>query len=170
MNKIFLGYMGSGKTSLAKYVAKLAHFNVIDLDDFIIKNENKSIEEIFKNKGEIYFRKIEHLYLKEILNNYSDTIISVGGGTPCYANNIDIINSKSTSFYLKANVTTLKNRLLKEKRERPLIAQLKDSELKEFIAKHLFERNPYYEKATHIVTIDNKNIEEIAKEIMEYLL
>jgi len=170
MNKIFLGYMGSGKTSLAKYVAKLTHFNMIDLDDFIIKNENKSIEEIFKSKGEIYFRKIEHLYLKEILNNNSDTIISVGGGTPCYDNNIDIINSKSISFYLKANVTTLKNRLLEEKHKRPLIAQLKDSELSEFIAKHLFERNHYYEKATHIVTIDNKNIEEIAKEIMEYLL
>ncbi len=165
MQLIVIGYMGSGKTTIGKLLAKKIDYDFIDLDCYISGKERSTINEIFKNKGEIYFRKVENMYLQEIINTKENYVLSVGGGTPCYANNIDLITTSSISIYLKASINTLYERLINEKNDRPLIKNLKNDQLKEYIAKHLFERSSYYEKATLTVSIDDKKIEEIIKEI-----
>ena len=103
MKIILLGYMGSGKTTIGIQLARKLYLNFTDLDEFIEEKEQKSIKEIFKQKGEIYFRKIEHKYLKQFINENESYVLSLGGGTPCYAGNLDLIlkDKKSLSFYLQ---------------------------------------------------------------------
>jgi len=163
MDTIFLiGYMGSGKTVVGKLLSKSINYNFYDLDKFIELNEKKSISEIFRLKNEIYFREIESKYLNELISVKEKKIISTGGGTPCYSNNIDLINNNSVSIYLKASVDTLVKRLNDAKINRPLISHLKDkSELKDFISKHLFERNYFYEKAKIKIKTDDLKLSEI---------
>ena len=98
-----MGYMASGKSTIGKRLAKKLNYNFIDLDDLIESKENASVSEVFKSKGEIYFRKQEALYLREQLQSKEDIILSVGGGTPCYSSNMDaILNAENTkSVYLK---------------------------------------------------------------------
>ena len=163
MDTIFLiGYMGSGKTVVGKLLSKSINYNFYDLDKFIELNEKKSISEIFRLKNEIYFREIESKYLNELISVKEKKIISTGGGTPCYSNNIDLINNNSVSIYLKASVDTLVKRLNDAKINRPLISHLKDkNELKDFISKHLFERNYFYEKAKIKIKTDDLKLSEI---------
>jgi len=165
MKIVLLGYMGSGKSTIAKELAKRMNSTAIDLDDYITNNEKMSVSELFSQKGEIYFRKKESVYLQELLLSNEDLVIAVGGGTPCYGNNMPEILNGSSSFYLKASIRTLAERLEKEKESRPLIAGLPEDALEEFIAKHLFERRNFYEQAHHIVSIDDKTIENIVEEI-----
>ncbi len=168
MEIVLMGYMASGKTSVGKKLAQLMNLDFIDLDNYIQSQEKKSINELFESEGEIYFRLKESEYLKEILNQKQNYVLSLGGGTPCYANNsLEIIESSAKSFYLKASLQTLYQRLLSEKESRPLIQTISDEELKDFISKHLFERNSYYQQADKIITVDNKTIEEIADEIIQ---
>ena len=167
MKIILLWYMGSGKTTIGIQLARKLFLNFTDLDDFIEEKEQQSIKEIFKQKGEIYFRKIEHKYLKQFINENESYVLSLGGGTPCYAGNLDLIlkNKKSLSFYLRGSIPTLFKRLSENKFKRPLISDLSDDQLTEYIAKHLFERSLFYDKATHKISIDNKEIQEIVTEI-----
>ena len=165
MQLILLGYMGSGKTTISKLLADKLEIKAIDLDDYISEKENNSIGDIFKSKGEIYFRLKENEYLSELLNSNKSFVLALGGGTPCYANNMDLIVKKATSVYLKGNLNTLYKRLHNEKASRPLISDLSDEKLKEFIAKHLFERAPFYEQADHVISIDDKTIDQIVDEI-----
>ena len=169
MKIVLLGYMGSGKSTIAKELAKKINSTAIDLDDYIANYEKLSVSELFTQKGEIYFRKKESVYLQELLHNNENLVIAVGGGTPCYGNNIREILNGSSSFYLKASVKTLAVRLEKEKESRPLISGLPDDALEEFIAKHLFERRNYYEQANYIVSIDGKTIENIVEEIRQLI-
>ncbi len=161
-----LGYMGSGKTHIAKILREKTGFELIDIDKEISKKNKLTVAEIFEKKGEIYFRKEERALLEEILASKDSCILSLGGGTPAYYNNMEVINHNSVSFFLRASVKTLSERLLKQKEKRPLIAKIADENLPEFIAKHLFERNEYYNKAQFIINIENKNPEEIAEEIL----
>ena len=117
MKIILLGYMGSGKTTIGIQLARKLFLNFTDLDDFIEEKEQQSIKEIFKQKGEIYFRKIEHKYLKQFINENESYVLSLGGGTPCYAGNLDLIlkNKKSLSFYLRGSIPTLFKRLSENK-------------------------------------------------------
>lgn len=172
MKKVFLiGYMGSGKSVVAKQLSNKLNVKSLELDDEIEMRYKKSINSIFKTKGELYFRKLENEILTEILNKNNVVIISTGGGTPCYFNNIELINKEnSISIYLKCSVLTLFNRLKAEKNNRPLLKDLTDENLLEFIAKHLFERSFYYNKATFTVTVDNKTVEEIVNEIAVILI
>ena len=116
MKIVLLGYMASGKSSIGRRLSKKLSLRFLDLDDYIIEKEKMSISEIFKNKGEVYFRLIENKYLKEVLNFEDDFILALGGGTPCYANNMHLIkNSDAVSFYLQSSVKSLVKRLLKRK-------------------------------------------------------
>ena len=135
-----IGYMGSGKSHISKVLSQKLDVKLIDFDKEIIFRNNMSIPEIFEKRGEIFFRKQEKLLLEEILSTEKTCILSLGGGTPAYYNNIEIITQKSTSIYLRTSVKTLTERLLKQKQKRPLIAKISDADLPEFIAKHLFER------------------------------
>ena len=166
-----LGYMGSGKSTIGTQLATVLEYKFIDLDDFIAVKEQLSIKDIFKTKGEIYFRKKETLYLNEIITKYTNVVLSVGGGTPCYSNNMDLINTvESESIYLKLSAKSLTDRLFFEKEERPLISHLESKEaLHEFIAIHLFERQNYYQQATHIVGTDNLSVKETVEAVVKTL-
>ena len=157
--------MGSGKSTIGKKVSELIKAPLIDLDDYIVAQEEMSIASIFEIKGEIYFRLQESKYLKQLLDRKGDLVLALGGGTPCYSNNMELIKNTSESFYLKASIQTLCNRLIKEKEQRPLIASFNDTQLTEFIAKHLFERRSFYQQSKYIIPIDDKTIEEIAAAI-----
>ena len=158
--------MGSGKTLVSKELSNLNNFKIFDLDTEISKQNNSSIAEIFKKKGEIFFRKTEKEVLEKILSTEKNIILSLGGGTPCYYNNIDSINEKTISVFLKTNVKTLAQRLSSEKDKRPLIQNISNEDLPEFIAKHLFERNPFYNQAKITINTDNLSAREIAEEIL----
>lgn len=158
--------MGSGKTLVSKELSVLNNFKNFDLDTEISKQNNSSIAEIFKKKGEIFFRKTEKEVLEKILSTEKNIILSLGGGTPCYYNNIDSINEKTISVFLKTNVKTLAQRLSSEKDKRPLIQNISNEDLPEFIAKHLFERNPFYNQAKITINTNNLSAREIAEEIL----
>jgi len=164
-----VGYMGSGKSHISKILSEKLNFKLIDLDKEISRRNKLTIPEIFDKKGEIYFRKLEREALEEILASEENVILSLGGGTPVYYNNMEIINHNSKSVFLRASVGTLSERLLKQKEKRPLIANISDENLPEFIAKHLFERNEFYNKAQVNVITDNKIPEDIVDEIIEKL-
>ncbi len=170
MKIVLLGYMASGKSTVGKILAKRLNLVFFDLDAYIETREELSVSEIFKNKGEIYFRLKETEHLQNLLNSDADFVLSVGGGTPCYANNIQLISTKSQSFYLNTSINTLYSRLKNERKKRPLIASLNLENLKEFIAKHLFERNPYYNQAKYSIQTDNKEIDIIVEEILDNLI
>jgi shikimate kinase len=170
MKIVLVGYMASGKSSVGKVLAGSFDYNFIDLDEYIETKEGASITEIFTQKGEIYFRIKEIEYLKEILSLEENIILSVGGGTPCYGENMKLINTTATAVYLKASIKTLLDRLNKEKKNRPLIADLSLEKMTEFVGKHLFERAYFYEQAKLIVKIDDKTIEEIVVEIKPQLV
>lgn len=166
MKIVLLGYMGCGKSVIGDFLAKKLQVPFYDLDQEIEKMTQNSITELFQNKGEIYFRKKENEVLKALLDNKESFILSLGGGTPCYYNNHELLLQEGVfSIYLKASVTTLVNRLINEKDKRPLLYNQDEVSLKDFINKHLFDRNFYYHQATKIVTVDNKSVEQIANEI-----
>lgn len=168
MQKIILvGYMGSGKTTIGKELSLLTGLPFVDLDAYIEEKENLSIQEIFKIKGEIYFRKQEHFWLNELLSLNISIIISLGGGTPCYANNhIHLQNKAFLSFYLKANISTLVNRL-KDTKNRPLLNNIND--LPSYIAQHLFERSYFYNFSQYKIDVNNKEINNICNKILEII-
>lgn len=167
---ILLGYMGCGKSTIAKMLSKNIHIPFVDLDKFIEDKANKSINAIFELYGEIYFRKLEHECFVELLNSDQEVIIGLGGGTPCYANNHELLKGNGvTSIYLKASIQTLFSRLSVNKSKRPLIANKNDDEMKEFIAMHLFERSFYYNQAAHTVSVDDITIDETVDAIVAIL-
>ena len=128
MNKVILiGYMAVGKSTIAKLLSEKTRVRLIDLDKLIEVKTKRSVSEIFEQKGEIYFRKIEHEIFKEYISSSENLIISTGGGTPCYANNHLLLNGENiTSIYLKASIDLIFERLKFGKSERPLIRELSD--------------------------------------------
>ena len=167
---ILLGYMGCGKSTIANRLSKSTNIPYVDLDKSIEERTNLSINEIFEQLGEIYFRKLEHEIFVELLNSPQNLIIGLGGGTPCYANNHELLKGDNIiSIYLKASLETLFERLVSNKSKRPLIAEKSDEEMKEFIAKHLFDRSFYYNQAQYKVNIDGKTKEETTRDILSIL-
>ncbi|MCS3529919.1 shikimate kinase [Chryseobacterium sp. JUb7] len=164
-----VGYMGSGKSHISKILSEKINFKLIDLDKEISRRNKLTIPEIFEKKGEIYFRKLERETLEEILASEENVILSLGGGTPVYYNNMEIINLNSKSIFLRASIGTLAERISKQKEKRPLIAKISDEDLPEFIAKHLFERNEFYGKAQYSINTDSREPQDIVQEIIEKL-
>ncbi|MDO9260917.1 MAG: shikimate kinase [Flavobacteriaceae bacterium] len=169
MKIVLVGYMGSGKSSVGVLLAHQLKISFIDLDHYIEQKEQLTVAEIFKSKGEIYFRKKETHYLQEILEFDQDLVLALGGGTPCYGNNMDLLKKYSTTIYLKSAIHSLVHRLIVEKQQRPLIAHLNDEDLPEFIGKHLFERVQFYQQSEITVVTDGKEIATIAHEILTNL-
>ena len=173
IDTIFLiGYMGAGKTVIGKSLSKYINYNFYDLDNFIETMEKKKISEIFNDHNQVYFRKLENKYLKILSKKKESKIISLGGGTPCFTNNIKILDStpNSIKIYLKASVNCLIKRLKDGKSKRPLISHIKSNkDLKEFISKHLFDRTIYYENADVKLSVDNLKINEIVRLISNIL-
>ena len=169
MKIVLLGYMASGKSAIGKLLSTKLNLQFIDLDSYIETSEKATITSIFKNKGEIYFRKIESECLQAVLNLKQNCIISLGGGTPCYGINMQYIKDNSKSFYLNASINTIFNRLKGETLQRPLVAAIGEENLMEYIGKHLFERAIFYNKADVTINVNNKSVEAIVEEILELL-
>lgn len=162
--------MGCGKSTIAENLSKITEIPFLDLDKVIENKANLSITGIFEQFGEVYFRKLEHQIFVELLEDPKQMIIGLGGGTPCYANNHELLSGEGViSIYLKASIDTLFNRLSPNKSKRPLIAEMNDEELKEFIAKHLFDRSYYYNHAKYKSVVDGKNIDETVRDILNLL-
>ena len=165
MNIVLIGFMGCGKSSVGKKIANKMNMNFIDLDKIIEKNENTSIQTIFDIKGEPYFRALEKKWL--LSYNGENSIISLGGGTPCYENNIELINKIGISIYLEMNTYALTNRLYNSKQKRPLIEKYKNDKgiLYQEIEKLLSFRKETYKKANIIFEATNMSANKI-----EYLI
>ena len=147
MKRVFLvGYMGVGKTTIGKLLSKELDVEFIDLDKYIEHSYRKTIQEIFAQKGEAKFRIIEREMLREVAT-FHNVLISTGGGTPCFFNNMDVMNQQGVTVYVKASVDQLMSRLLASKNVRPIIHNKSPEELKEFVTAHLAEREVYYSKA-----------------------
>ncbi len=149
---ILIGYMGSGKTTVGKALSKETGMMFYDLDWYIETRMHKTVSEIFAERGEEGFRKIEYNMLHEVAE-FEDVIISCGGGTPCFFDNMDYLNQQGDVVYLKATPETLYNHLLMAKVERPLLKGKSAEELIAYITEHLKERAPYYEKARHTLDV-----------------
>ncbi len=157
--------MGSGKSTIGRILADELKLKLIDLDKAIETETGFTITETIFNKGELYFRKLERQMLENFLLQ-DNFVLSTGGGTPCYYDNMDLINRNSISIYLQNSVQNLYERLEAGKNNRPLIAHLEGDTLKEYIGKHLFERNAFYDKATLVVQTANKSADQITREII----
>ncbi|HOS48227.1 MAG TPA: shikimate kinase [Bacteroidia bacterium] len=162
--RIFLiGFMGSGKSSVGKELAKLLKFKFIDLDEVIEKSEKKSIASIFSEFGEHGFRKIEQAALLNLLQ-HKNILIATGGGCAAFRNNLELMNDAGVTVYLDAHPGTLFHRLAPEKLGRPLIASKGDIDLMEYIIDKLEERIPFYNKAQLKVDA-GESIREVARNI-----
>ena len=163
--------MGSGKSIIGRELSLKMNKKFVDLDSYIEEKEKDSISNIFQKNGDLYFRKQESKYLKETLSNNTDLVLSVGGGTPCYFDNIDMmISNKNISIYLKNSNIQLTSRLFNEKNKRPLISNISSKEkLLEFVSKHLFEREVFYNSASYKIDCNDKSVSEIVDEIISNL-
>ena len=154
---ILIGYMGAGKTTIGRALAKELNLPFYDLDWYIENRRHKSVSQLFKELGEDQFRQIEHNMLHE-LAEFEDVIISCGGGTPCFFDNIDYMNRQGQVVYMKCGPEVLRQHLLMGKNRRPLLEGKTEEELNDFICTHLKEREPYYMKAKYhldVTLMDN---------------
>lgn len=171
MKPIFLiGYMGSGKSTLGYALSKATGLTFIDLDTYIENRYRKSVRDIFAERGEDGFRKIEKSMLAEVCN-FEDVIVACGGGTPCFFDNMDVMNSHGTTVLLDTSIDTLHRRLCHGKAKRPLIASLSDDELKTFIDTALNQRKPHYCRAKHSFHSDQlDDIRQIHRSVNEFII
>lgn len=166
MRLYLLGFMGSGKSFSGKRLAEKFGMSFIDLDNFIEEKQGRTIREIFEKEGEDYFRKIEKMCLLE-MGQKEMTIISTGGGTPCFFDNMKWMNENGVTVFLETSVEVLSNRLFDEMQKRPLLKGLSKEELKHFIEKKLEERNPFYHQ-TQILYQQNLEGQDVAEELRRY--
>ena len=168
---VLIGYMGCGKSSVGKKLSQKLNVKFVDLDSVIEKKYLKSISQIFNDLGEIKFRSIENSELNSVLSNYKKCVLSLGGGTPCYHDNMRLILSYTTNvFFIDVNSEILSERLFKKKEKRPLISSIETiEEMKQFINKHYFERRPFYSRATYSITSNRNDSKNVVKEILSLL-
>lgn len=168
MKRIFLvGYMGAGKTTLGRALAKAMGLSFIDLDIHIEDRFHKSVSQLFEELGESSFRKLERQSLLEIAE-FENVIISTGGGTPCFFDNMEQMNQLGKTIFLEVSHAILFNRLSVAKCKRPLLASKSDEELQTFIHESLSLRLPYYKKAHFIFRADAlENITQLDDSVEE---
>lgn len=157
---ILVGFMGSGKSTLGKKIARKLDVPFIDSDTEIEAHFQKSIGELFAEFGESHFREIEREYI-EALDLRKEFVLATGGGMPCFANNMDSLNRIGTTFYLERSAKELAHRLANAKSQRPLIEGMNKEELLGFIEKKLQEREEYYKRASIILAREEQTPEGV---------
>ena len=169
---ILIGYMGAGKTTIGKALSKELGIIFYDLDWYIESRMRKTVSEIFAERGEEGFRQIEYNMLHEVAE-FEDVIISCGGGTPCFFDNMDYLNQQGQVVYLKAEPEVLYKHLQMAKVERPLLKGKSKEELLKFIKEQLEKREPFYTKAHYTLDVslmDNyEKIQTSVEKIKELL-
>lgn len=169
MQVFLIGYMGVGKSTLGKRLATRLKYEFCDLDQEIVKSQKLSITEIFAEKGEAEFRKMERDELLKLKKE--NIVIATGGGAPCFFDNLDIMKNRGVVVWLKLSEQSILNRLRNSKTSRPLIANLSENEILPFIKKQLNEREKFYEKAhfhVNVNDLNSKKINELAQTILAY--
>ena len=145
MIRVYLiGYMGAGKTTLGKAFARSLGLSFIDLDWYIEERFHKTVQQLFAERSEEGFRELERRMLHEV-SEFEDVVISTGGGTPCFFDNMEYMNKQGTTVFLRVDPKVLFRRLRVAKQQRPLLAQKSDEELMDFINAALEKRMPYSE-------------------------
>ena len=169
--KVFLiGFMGCGKTTIGKKLAASLDFKFQDLDELIETKEEQSIADTFEFDGEDQFRKLERLYLRS-LKPMKNTVISLGGGAPCFHSNMEWMLEQGVVVYLSMPAKALASRLIENRGERPLLMEMSDDELTEYVTETLESRSEYYDKA-HIeiagLSVNSAAMEDLKKQIKNY--
>ena len=162
------GFMGCGKTTQGKKLAKDLGYYFIDLDDYISNQHEKSITELFKEVGEEQFRVIETKALNECIRDNMKALVALGGGTPCFNNNMSLMLSNGKVIYLRMDAEALYQRLFNEKQDRPLIKDKANEEMLVYIENLLNTREVFYNQA-HIITSGvTVDINLLKDEILNY--
>ncbi len=146
--------MGSGKSTLGRWLAKRLEYEFVDMDDLIENREGMTISDIFATKGEAEFRLIEQQVI-ESLTSYENAVIATGGGAPCFFNNAERLNELGITIYLKITPHVLVDRLRGATHTRPILANKSEKEIFNFISEKLTEREPFYNKAKIIADANN---------------
>ena len=154
MRIYLIGFMGSGKTTIGRKLAKLSDLNYIDLDKYIEERFFKTIPTIFNEECERGFREKERRSLLEV-SHFENVVIGTGGGTPCFFDNMEVMNLTGFTVYLAPDTEILARRILKSRTERPLISGKSKEELIKYINDTLLTRSPFYEKAKLIIRGEN---------------
>ncbi len=149
---LIVGYMGAGKTTLGKMLAKELGIGFYDLDWYIEERMRKTVPQLFAERGEDGFREVEHRLLHEVAE-FEDVVISCGGGTPCFFDNMDYMNAQGETVYLKASPEVLYAHVNMGKKVRPLLQGKTRDEVIAFMEDHLRQREQYYEMAKHTLEV-----------------
>lgn len=149
---IFIGYMGAGKTTIGRQLARSLGHRFYDLDWYIESRMRRTVRQMFDERGEEGFRKVEHSMLHEVAE-FEDVVVSCGGGTPCFFDNMDYMNRQGATVYLKAEPDVLCRHLKMGRTVRPLLLGKSDDEVRAFIHEQLEARAPYYEKAKYTLDV-----------------
>ena len=166
--KIFLiGFMGSGKTHWGRLLSAKLGLSFYDLDTVIVEKEKRSVSDLFAEKGEEYFRYQEKETLEGIVEQQDGFILSCGGGTPCFFNNIEFMKKNGKVIWLNTSIEALRQRLLKERMSRPLIRAVDDADLSRYIIRKLSERRMYYQQADVTVNEESITLEELTRLLFE---
>ena len=161
--RIFLiGYMGSGKTTLGRKLAYILKYQFIDLDEYIEEHEGRTISQIFDEDGENYFRKLERVYLDRVIKK-EDVVISTGGGTPCFFDNMELMNEYGKTIYINMHPKSILPRLLSSPSKRPLFSGKDKKEMLDYVFKTLRSREKYYNKAKRVVKGYNLTARKLEK-------
>lgn len=162
MKIFFIGMPGSGKTTIGKQVAFALNVPFIDLDEEIVLQEQITIPEVFKTKGEDHFRFVESSLLKKWANTDDSFVMATGGGAPCFLDGIDIINNSGISVFLNTSISTLAERV-KNKPDRPLLSASNEQELVSTLEKTFSARIPVYSKAK--IVVDDPTVESVLRKL-----
>ena len=161
--------MGSGKTTIGRNISKDLNLSFLDTDKEIEERNCLSINDIFNKKGEAFFRQEEQKIVNKIIN-LENTIIATGGGLPCFNNNIDLLNKYGCTIYLKCDKKLLYNRLLADKKNRPLIKDFNHKELQEYINNLLTKREKHYKKSKHTIICKDLDTNKLLRQINSLIL
>ncbi len=166
VDRVYLiGFMGSGKSTLGRWLADaMDGWTFLDLDHYIEHKYHKTIPQIFEEKGEDAFRKMEETCLNEV-SAFEKVIIGAGGGTPCFFDNMNVMNKTGLSIYLQLSPQAIYDRLQTSKSQRPLIAGKDGAELLQFIADKLAERESFYKQANLIADAEHWTVDDFVKAI-----
>ena len=160
--RIFLiGFMGVGKTTIGRKLARQMELPFIDLDERILQSKSMSMGDLFSYFGEAYFRKAEADMLREVIETESSFVLSCGGGTPCFSDNMHVMNKAGVSIYLAAGLPFLASRIRQSKTVRPMLKNVSEAEQLQVLQDLFDKRQAYYALASHTINVEKLSVPEV---------